>query len=150
MTTLAQETALLSLVETIATMRTDADGPANLAVVETTLRRGQMPPLHSHDTDEVFYVLEGTLVVHCGGEPTRLEAGDSFVAPREVPHTHEAASGGVRYLSLAFTRSVSRYEDFLRAVAAPGPMNADEMAALTSIARVNGITVVGPPGVRTA
>jgi hypothetical protein len=29
-------------------------------------------------------------------------------------------------------------------------MNADEMAALTSIARVNGITVVGPPGVRTA
>jgi quercetin dioxygenase-like cupin family protein len=145
-TTLAQETALLSLVETIAAMRAEADGAGNLAVVECTLRRGQMPPLHSHDTDEVFYVLEGTLVIHCGGEPARLEAGDAFVAPRDVAHTHEAESDGVRYLSMAFTRSVARYEDFLRAVAVPGPMNGDEMGALASIARANGIAVLGHPG----
>ena len=146
MTTLAQETALLSLVETIATMRAEAGGPANLAVVECTLRRGQMPPLHAHDVDEVLYVLEGTLTVHCGDEPVRLEAGDSIVAPREVPHTHRADSDGVRYLSMSFTRSVARYEDFLRAVATPGPMHADEAGALTSIARANGIAVLGDPG----
>jgi quercetin dioxygenase-like cupin family protein len=145
-TTLAQETALLSLVETIATMRAEVDGPTNLAVVESTLRRGQMPPLHSHDEDEVFHVLEGTLIVHCGSEPVRLEAGEALVAPREVSHTHEAESDGVRYLSMTFTRSLARYEDFLRAVAAPGQMNTDEAAALTSMARACGIVVLGPPG----
>jgi quercetin dioxygenase-like cupin family protein len=146
MTTIANNSALLSLVETIAGLRAESDGPANLAAVESTLRRGQMPPLHAHDTDEVFYVLEGTMVVHTGDESVPLDAGDAFVARRELPHTHEAGSATVRYLSMTFTRSPARYEDFLRAVAPPGSPNADEVAALAGIARANGITVLGPPG----
>jgi quercetin dioxygenase-like cupin family protein len=138
---------LLSLVETIAAMRAEVDGPANLAVVECTLRRGQMPPLHSHEVDEVFYVLEGAMIVHTGGEPVRLEAGDALVARRDQPHTQQAESDGVRFLSMAFTRSLARYEDFLRAVAAPGSnLRDDEAATVAGIARANGIAVLGPPG----
>jgi len=46
------------------------------------MRRGQMPPLHSHEVDEVFFVLEGTMIVHTGGQaPCVLEAGEALVAP---------------------------------------------------------------------
>ena len=146
LTTTPNQTALLSLLETIAAIRTDHDGPGNLVAVENTLRRGQMPPLHSHDTDEIFYVLEGTMVVHVGEESVPLDAGEAFVAPSDVPHTHEAGSTRARYLTMAFTRSPSRYEDFLRAVATPGMPNADETTALAIVASANGITVHGPPG----
>jgi quercetin dioxygenase-like cupin family protein len=160
MTTVVDETALLSLVEAIAALRAQVEGPAHLAVVESTMRRGQMPPLHSHEVDEVFFVLEGTMIVHTGGQPVRLEAGEALVARRELAHTHQAESDRVRYLSMAFTRSLARYEDFLRAVGAPRPnpqdgsghsdpdgwRNTDEAAAVAGIARANGIAVLGPPG----
>jgi quercetin dioxygenase-like cupin family protein len=145
-TTLVEETALLSLVETIAALRAEVDGPANLAVVECTLRRGQMPPLHSHEVDEVLHVLEGTMIVHAGGGPVRLEVGDAFVAPRDVPHTQQAESDRARYLSVAFTRSVAGYEDFLRAVAVPGAPDGDEAAGLARLAQLDGTVVLGPPG----
>ena len=144
-----ERAGLLSLIQTIAAMRSEMDRPASLAVVETTIRRGHMPPLHRHDADEAFYVLEGTLTVHAGEESVRLEAGEAFLAPRDLPHTHQAESDRVRYLSVTFARSLGRYEDFLRAVGAPtgeGWRTADEAGTVAGISRPNGITVLGPPG----
>ena len=45
------------------------------------------PPLHRHDFDETFYVLEGQLTVQLGDELFRVEAGELAFAPRGVPHT---------------------------------------------------------------
>jgi quercetin dioxygenase-like cupin family protein len=146
MTTTVEETSLLSLVGTVAALRAEAGGAGSLAVVEATLRRGEMPPLHSHEVDEVLHVVEGTLTFHGAAGPVRLEAGESVVAPRDVPHTHRAESDRVRYLSMAFTKSVARYEDFLRAVALPGALSGEDAAGLAALARPNGITVLGDPG----
>jgi quercetin dioxygenase-like cupin family protein len=46
------------------------------------------PPLHHHDFDETFYVIEGELTFQLGDELFRAKAGDIAFAPRGVPHTY--------------------------------------------------------------
>ena len=44
-------------------------------------------PLHVHDTeDEVHYYLEGEVVVTCGDETFKAEAGSLAFLPKGVPH----------------------------------------------------------------
>ena len=145
-------TPLLPLLEQVAATNRLGPGGTSLTVVESTLAAGLMPPLHSHAADEAFHVLEGSVVVYAGGETVRLEAGESFVAPRSVPHTHRAATERARWLSMTFASSAGRYEDFVRAVGTPladAPADEDE-ASLLAFAAPSGIAVLGPPGMLPA
>jgi quercetin dioxygenase-like cupin family protein len=45
------------------------------------------PPLHHHDFDEAFYVIEGELTAQLGDELFSVKAGEVAFAPRGVPHT---------------------------------------------------------------
>ena len=45
------------------------------------------PPLHHHDFDEAFYVLEGELTFRCGDETFAAGPGSYLFLPRNVPHT---------------------------------------------------------------
>lgn len=59
-----------------------------MAVVEiVTPPGGQIPPHVHHREEEIFHVLEGELEIWCGGHTTRLRAGDTFFAPRGIPHS---------------------------------------------------------------
>ena len=153
-TAAAREGALLALVETIRSVRSDS-GPGSLAVVEKTLTGGAMTPLHVHQEDELFYVLEGTMSIHAGDRKVRLGAGQAFLAPKGVPHTSRVESERVRYLAMAFVTSVGRYEDFLRAICQTAESAAsstgswpcqEELGGLATIAAANGITILGSPG----
>jgi quercetin dioxygenase-like cupin family protein len=44
------------------------------------------PPLHTHDFDEAFYMLEGELVFQVDDSLTTKGAGEASFAPRNVPH----------------------------------------------------------------
>lgn len=117
------------------------------------LGRGLMPPLHAHDEDESYQVLEGEIVFHVGGETVRARAGDVVVAPRHVPRTYRVESERARWLVVTSLRSLSLYEDFQRALAPAGPgegtllwPSEDEEAAVAGIAAANGIEILGPPG----
>jgi quercetin dioxygenase-like cupin family protein len=114
--------------------------------VETNLRSQQMPPLHVHETEEELRVLEGRLTVFTPDGEVELEAGESWVAPARVPHTYRAESARVRVLASTETRSAGRYEDFLRAVATPAGLTAEDEATLGLLAAETGITVLGAPG----
>jgi quercetin dioxygenase-like cupin family protein len=46
------------------------------------------PPLHSHDFDETFYVMQGELIFRVRDECFRVTAGQLAFAPRGVPHTY--------------------------------------------------------------
>jgi quercetin dioxygenase-like cupin family protein len=148
-------TALGPLLEQVAAAQRVATGGTSLTVVESMLTAGLMPPLHAHEEDEAFHVLEGSVIVHAGTETVQLEAGESFVAPRSVPHTHRAATERARWLSMTFASSAGRYEDFVRAVGTPlagagiAPTAEDE-AALLAFAAPSGIAVLGPPGMLPA
>lgn len=145
-------TPLVSLLEQVAATNRLGPGGTSLTIVESTLAAGLMPPLHSHEVDEAFHVLDGSVVVYAGGETVRLEAGESFVAPGSVPHTHRAATERARWLSMTFASSAGRYEDFVRAVGTPladAPADEDE-AALLAFAAPSGTAVLGPPGMLPA
>jgi len=148
-------TPLLPLLEQVAAAQRLAPGTTSLTVVESTLAAGLMPPLHTHEEDEAFHVLEGSVVVYAGTETVQLHAGESFVAPRAVPHTHHAASERARWLSMTFASSAGRYEDFVRAVGTPladggAAPTAEDEAALLAFAAPSGIAVLGPPGMLPA
>jgi quercetin dioxygenase-like cupin family protein len=45
------------------------------------------PPLHTHDFDEAFYMLEGTLIFQVEDAVVTKDAGELSFAPRNVAHT---------------------------------------------------------------
>jgi len=114
--------------------------------VEITLRLRQMPPLHVHEEDEELRVLDGRLTVFAGGRRVELAAGDSWVASGGVPHTYRADSTFVRLVASSAVRAPGRYEDFLRAVAAPSALSPEDEANLAVLAGANRITVLAEPG----
>ena len=114
--------------------------------VEITLRARQMPPLHVHSEDEQLSVLEGRLRVYAGGREVELGPGESWVAPGGVPHTYRADSKTVRLIASTSARAAGRYEDFLRAVAEPAALSAEDEATLAFLAGANGLTVLAEPG----
>jgi quercetin dioxygenase-like cupin family protein len=62
-----------------------------VSVIET--EPGVGPPLHHHDFDESFYVLEGELTFRLRDEYVTAGPGDLVFAPRGVPHTFANLSG---------------------------------------------------------
>jgi len=143
------------LLEQVAAAQSLGPAGTSQTVVESTLAAGLMPPLHAHEEDEAFHVLEGSVLVYAGADTVRLEAGDSFVAPGSVPHTHRSATGRARWLSMTFASSAGGYEDFVRAVGTPLPNGgaaptSEEEAALLAFAAPSGIAVLGPPGMLPA
>lgn len=58
-----------------------------LGVVESVMApRSAGPPLHRHDFDEAFYVIDGELTFHLDGELVTVGAGALAFAPGGVTH----------------------------------------------------------------
>jgi quercetin dioxygenase-like cupin family protein len=68
------------------------------------------PPLHHHDFDETFYVIEGELTFQLGDELFSRKAGEIAFAPRGVPHTYaNLSSAPTRHLILCTPAGFERY-----------------------------------------
>jgi quercetin dioxygenase-like cupin family protein len=84
------------------------------SVIEITARADFAgPPLHVHDFDEAFYVLEGELMFQVEQELITRRAGELAFVPRGIPHTLANRSGAsARYLLICtpagFERSFAR------------------------------------------
>jgi Cupin domain len=63
-------------------LRSD-ENDGHLAVVE--LSGGGRPPLHGHDFDETFYILEGELTFQLGEELITRRAGELAIARHGIP-----------------------------------------------------------------
>ena len=73
------------------------------------------PPLHHHDFDEAFYVLDGELTLQLGDEITTVAPGSLAFAPRGSHHTlANAGERPARYLLICtpggFERMFSRLQ----------------------------------------
>jgi len=53
-------------------------------------------PPHSHPHEQISYVVSGELIVFIGDEQTRLEPGDMFTVPPDIPHTVQLLTEYVR------------------------------------------------------
>jgi quercetin dioxygenase-like cupin family protein len=82
------------------------------AFTEYTTRKGEEPPDHTHPTeDEVFYVIDGELTFHCGGESFDLSNGGFIYLPQGIEHCYRSRSGGqVRLIAVTFPTRVASGE----------------------------------------
>ena len=102
----------------LMTVHADAsDTNGAFALFEVSGKPGAEPPLHVHQNeDELFYVLEGRLIVTRGDEQVVLEAGDTGFLPRMVPHTFRVASESARMLVYI---TPAGFEEYFRAIGRP-------------------------------
>jgi quercetin dioxygenase-like cupin family protein len=80
-------------------LATGEDTHGQFALIEAVARRGNVPPPHIHHReDEIFYVLEGEVVVSVGDRTIKGTAGTMFFLPRDVPHSFTIESEQSRML----------------------------------------------------
>ena len=69
------------------------DGSDGLSVLEHQAACGESPPLHiHHEEDEVFHILEGEVRYQVGETTYLAKAGETFIAPKGIPHTYRIVS----------------------------------------------------------
>jgi mannose-6-phosphate isomerase-like protein (cupin superfamily) len=79
-------------------------------IENTAAPRWVGPPLHRHDFDEAFYVLEGELVVPVGDVRRAAGAGTLAFAPRGLAHTlANHSERKARYLLVCTPAGFERY-----------------------------------------
>ena len=130
------------------------DGEASggeIAIVEISARRGDMPPLHVHRReDEVFYMLEGRVSLQLADSSLEIGPGQAAFAPRDVPHVYRVESETARWLAIA---TPAGFDAFVREVGEPAPEDvlppegrAHDPARIAEISARHGIELLGPPG----
>jgi quercetin dioxygenase-like cupin family protein len=97
-------------------LRSEQSGE-QIAVMDNTVGAGfPGPPLHHHDFDETFYVLEGELTFQLEDEIFTRKRGELAFAPRNVPHTFANLSGAdARTLIICTPAGFERYFDRMAA-----------------------------------
>ena len=85
-----------------------------LAVIELT--GSGRPPLHRHEFDETFHVLEGKLTFQVGEHRLTRTTGQLAFAPRGVPHTYaNLTRESARALLICTPAGFERYFDRIAA-----------------------------------
>ena len=82
-------------------LATGEDTHGQFALIEAVSRRGNVPPPHVHHwEDEIFYVLEGEIVVSLGDRTIKGTPGTMIFLPRDVRHSFTIESEHGRMLIL--------------------------------------------------
>jgi quercetin dioxygenase-like cupin family protein len=91
-------------------LRSEESGGA-VSVIESAVPAGfPGPPLHVHDFDEAFYVIEGELMFQVEDQLVTKGPGELAFAPRNIPHTFANRSGAeARYVLVCTPAGFERY-----------------------------------------
>ena len=99
------------------------DTGGRYCLLELSLASGMSVPRHTHTCeDEAYYVLSGELEIIVGGKFFTLRAGDTLMAPRDIPHQLRNSGKTENHYLLMF--SPSGFEEFLKVTAVPAPDDA--------------------------
>ncbi|WP_409331574.1 quercetin 2,3-dioxygenase [Trujillonella humicola] len=120
-----------------------------LTVIEWSAPVGFGPPRHVHHAeDEMFYVLDGEMVIECGDQRWTARPGDFAFLPHGVAHVFVVSRGPVRGLQLTTPAGFEAFvEEVGRVPEGPGlpPPSVPDVAELVEAGRRHGNDVVGPP-----
>ena len=82
-------------------LATGEETQGQFALIEAVGRRGNVPPPHIHHReDEIFYVLEGEIVVTVDDRTIKVTPGTMIFLPRDVRHSFTIESDQLRMLQL--------------------------------------------------
>ena len=116
-------------------------------LVDTEMPPGAATPLHLHTQyEERLWVLEGSLLVHCGTERVELTSGDFYRIPRNTPHMIRSAEGA---RALAISSPAAFAELLMRGGVPAGEGMPDGVFDPELFARISaelGDQILGPPG----
>jgi quercetin dioxygenase-like cupin family protein len=59
-------------------------------IAQIYLKRGALVPMHSHESEQMTYILQGALKVLVGGEEVMVREGEVLHIPSGTPHQAEA------------------------------------------------------------
>lgn len=127
-------------LQTKVLLRSEETGGA-VSVIEAVLPAGiKGPPLHTHDFDEAFYVLDGEITFRVEDELITAREGDLSFAPRGVPHTlANRSDAAARYVLTCTPAGLER--QFERMAAEEAGVEPPEWA----LQPAPEVTPVGPP-----
>jgi quercetin dioxygenase-like cupin family protein len=127
-------------------------GADGISVLESRAPHGDSPPLHTHEEDEIWHVLEGDMIFRIGATDHKVSAGQTLLGPKGTPHTYRVLSPEARWLVITahgqferFVRSFSRPADTAGLPEPAGPPAPEQAEALAAECRRHGIELVGPP-----
>ncbi|AHM62804.1 cupin [Flammeovirgaceae bacterium 311] len=108
---------------------------------------GYSTPLHLHPlSDEVFYIIEGTLTVYINGETQELQKGSILVIPKGTPHAQGNFTD--RKVRVLITLSPSGFENFFverAAIVKKHPPGTEEYGMkMMKLGETHDIKVLGP------
>jgi len=129
-------------------------GEDRISILQHWAPFGDSPPLHIHKTeDEAFRVLEGQFRFRVGDRERLLQAGETLLAPKNVPHSYciESPEGG----SWITVTTSGDFEELVRKISRPAEKDGlpepvdhptpEQIQALTEACRAHKIEIVGPP-----
>jgi quercetin dioxygenase-like cupin family protein len=120
-------------------LRSEETG-GRMSVTDILVPPGAGPPLHTHDFDEAFYMVEGELIFQVDGAVVTKGPGEVSFAARNVPHTlANHSDAAARYILVC---TPAGFERHWARIAAEAAGEAPPDWALQPIPEV---TVVGPP-----
>jgi mannose-6-phosphate isomerase-like protein (cupin superfamily) len=102
------------------------------------LDTGYGPPKHVHHAeDELFYLLSGTMLAHCGDQRLTLEPGSCAFLPRGLPHAFLITEGPADLIQIT---NPAGFENFMADVG-----SSTDPAHIAEVARRHNIEILGPP-----
>jgi quercetin dioxygenase-like cupin family protein len=116
------------------------DSGGHVSLVENLIPAASAgPPLHTHDFDEAFYILEGELIFQVEDELITKRTGEIAFVPRNVAHAlANHSDADARYLLVCTPAGFERH--FARLAAASDGIEPPEWA----MQPIPEVTVVGP------
>jgi quercetin dioxygenase-like cupin family protein len=122
------------------------DVGTTFAAVEVHTPPGLGPELHIHPTqNEWIFVLKGSIGFQCGSARTILRAGDSFMAPLNVPHAYVTLSAEPAHMLVIFDPAGDMEAFFAEYAPVVGVEGEPDRKKLVEVNVKHGIKVVGPP-----
>ncbi|MBY0502583.1 MAG: cupin domain-containing protein [Bryobacteraceae bacterium] len=116
-----------------------------LSLGEVSLKAGDEPPMHIHAReDEIWYVLDGTVLFQRGVERMVRGAGAAIVLPRGVQHGVALQSPAARILHIYTPAGIEQAFREL-SVSMQAPVTQFDPAAIERVFQERGVTFVGPP-----
>jgi quercetin dioxygenase-like cupin family protein len=101
MTVRSGQVQALSVLGTEVRFLCEAEATGNVwSLMEVTMPPESGPPLHTHDWDEAYYILEGKVQFTIGVQSVLATKDDFLYAPAGIPHGFQGASERARMLIL--------------------------------------------------
>jgi quercetin dioxygenase-like cupin family protein len=118
----AEQATPKTVLGTEVTILAESDQAGGLAVTRQRGDSGMGPPPHSHDWDEMFYVIRGRVDFICGDTARQCEAGSLIFVPAGTAHGFQYGPEGGEMLEVTGlgTRAVDMFAD-LHDLVPPGP-----------------------------